>query len=85
MYAMHGDGIGPDEFADPAPVGPVTRIMVTLTPRTEDVEDLEIRHTPNLSHADVVDYLETVVEILRASGPGVIVCSGVIFGGIERG
>lgn len=82
---MHGDGIGPDGFADPAPPGQVTRIMVTLTPRTESVEDLEIRHSRNIDHEDVAEHLETVVEILRAAGPGVIVATGVIFGGIERG
>jgi uncharacterized protein YybS (DUF2232 family) len=85
MYAMYGDGIGPDGFADPAPPGPVTRIVVTLTPRTESVEDLEIQHSKNVDHRDVADVLETVVEILRAPGPGVIVATGVIFGGIEHG
>ena len=78
------DGIGPDGFADPAPYLPTTRILVTLTPRTEAIDDLEVMHTPNVEPREVAEILATVAEILTAAGPGVCVASGVIFGGIEH-
>lgn len=83
MMAWYGDGIGPDDFADPAPADLPTRITVTLTPRSEGVDDLEVAHTPDITSSDVVDLLSDVVDVLRASGPG-LTGSGVIFGGIER-